>query len=285
MKRLLFVFAAFLPVTCTLWAQSGTGLWTSAGVKKDMPKGMNAEFDAEWRQTGFFTETDRWSIGASVSKRLYRNKSKTFNIKADAGYKFLSSNRTAYTVDKRNPDEHEQVDGMEPQFYIDSCYDFNLTKAFMESRHRISASLSAGLEVGRFKISLRERLQYTYSCGKEDIREKHRFVERYDMNTGESSKVDSITFVSVDASQKTMLRSRISVDYDIPHFKLDPFVSYEIFSDLSNGDAFEKGRLTAGAGFSLKKKHAFQLAYIWQNTTDDDESVSSALSISYTFKL
>lgn len=104
------------------------------------------------------------------------------------------------------------------------------------------------------------------------------------MNTGESSKVDSITFVSIDASEKTMLRSRISVDYDIPHFKLDPFVSYEIFSDLSNGEAFEKGRLTAGAGFSLKKKHAFQFAYVWQNTTDDDESVRSAISLSYTFK-
>ena len=81
-----------------------------------------------------------------------------------------------------------------------------------------------------------------------------------------------------------MLRSRISVDYDIPHFKLDPFVSYEIFSDLSNSEVFEKGRLTAGAGFSLKKKHAFQFAYVWQNTTDDDESVRSAISLSYTFK-
>ena len=93
-----------------------------------------------------------------------------------------------------------------------------------------------------------------------------------------------IILASVDPSQKTILRSRISVDYDIPHFKLDPFVSYEIFSDLSNGDAFEKGRLTAGTGFSLKKKHAFQFAYVWQNTTDDDESVRSAVSLSYTFK-
>ena len=286
-----FCFHAFVAIALFLilaqdsvCAQSETGLWAGAGLKKDLPKGMDAEFDAEWRQIGFFNETDRWSAGVSFSKRLYRNKSKSFNIKADAGYKFLSSNRKAYTIDKRNPDEYEQVDGMDPQFYLDSCFDFNLTKAFMESRHRISASLSAGLEVGRFKFSLRERLQYTYSCGKEDIREKHRFVERYDMNTGESSKVDSITYVSIDASEKTMLRSRISVDYDIPHFKLDPFVSYEIFSDLSNSEVFEKGRLTAGAGFSLKKKHAFQFAYVWQNTTDDDESVRSAISLSYTFK-
>ena len=96
--------------------------------------------------------------------------------------------------------------------------------------------------------------------------------------------MDSITYADVDPSGKTMLRSRISVDYDIPHFKLDPFASYEIFSDLSNSDAFEKGRLTVGAGFTLKKKHAFQIAYIWQNRSDDDESVRSALSINYTFK-
>ena len=286
-----FCFHAFAAIALFLilaqdsvCAQSETGLWASVGLKKDLPKGMDAEFDAEWRQTGFFTETDRWSAGASFSKRLYRNKAKSFNIKADLGYKFLSSNRQSYTVDKRDPDVYDQIDGMPAQFYIDSLFDFNLTKAFWESRHRISASLSAGLEVGRFKISLRERLQYTYSCGKEDVREKHRFVERYNMMTGDSSKLDTISFVSVDASEKTILRSRISVDYDIPHFKVDPFVSYEVFSDLSNGETFEKGRLTVGAGFSLKKKHAFQFAYLWQNTTDDDESVRSAVSINYTFK-
>ena len=80
---------------------------------------MNAEFDAEWRQTGFFTETDRWSVGASFSKRLYRNKAKTFNIRADVGYKFLSSSRQAYTVDKRNPEDYGEdfvlEDDMEPQ--------------------------------------------------------------------------------------------------------------------------------------------------------------------------
>ena len=291
MKRLIdnCCFKAFFAVAVILIlaqdnvrAQSGTGLWTSAGLKKDLPKGMDAEFDAEWRQTGFFTETDRWSVGASFSKRLYRNKAKSFNIKADLGYKFLSSNRQAYTVDKRDPDENDQKDGMPAQFYIDSCYDFNLTKAFMESRHRISASLSAGYEVGRFKFGIRERLQYTYSCGKEDIREKHRFYGSFGEN-GFSYK-DSITLANVNPSDKIMLRSRLSVEYDIPHFKLDPFVSYELFSDLSDVEVFEKGRLTVGAGFSLKKKHSFQLAYIWQNRSDDDESVCSAVSINYTFK-
>lgn len=265
-------------------AQSGTGLWTSAGVKKDLPKGMDAEFDAEWRQTGFFTETDRWSVAASFSKRLYRNKAKTFNIKADMGYKFLSSNRQSYTVDKRDPEDYEQQDGMPANYYIENHYDFNLTNAFWESRHRISASLSGSIEAGRFKFGLRERLQYTYSCGKENIREKHRFLGKFDMETGSTVFVDEITYTDVDPSQKIMIRSRISADYDIPHFKLDPFVSYEVFSDLTNSEAFEKGRLTVGTGFTLKKKHAFQFAYIWQNTVDDDESVRSAVSINYTFK-
>ena len=280
-----FCFHAFVAIALLLilaqdsvCAQSETGLWAGAGLKKDLPKGMDAEFDAEWRQVGFFNETDRWSAGVSFSKRLYRNKAKSFNIKADLGYKYLYSHRQSYTVDKSDP-EDDRVDGMPAQYYKDNLRDFNLTNAFWESRHRISASLSAGLDAGRFKIGLRERLQYTYSCGKEDIREKHRFGE-IDMSTGDYL----IILASVDPSQKTILRSRISVDYDIPHFKLDPFVSYEIFSDLSNGEAFEKGRLTAGAGFSLKKKHAFQFAYVWQNTTDDDESVRSAISLSYTFK-
>ena len=269
-------------------AQSGTGLWTSAGLKKDLPKGMNAEFDAEWRQTGFFTETDRWSVGASFSKRLYRNKAKTFNIRADVGYKFLSSSRQAYTVDKRNPEDYGEdfvlEDDMEPQYYIDNCADFNLTNAFMERRHRVTASLSAALEAGRFKFSLRERVQYTYSCGKDSIREKHRFVLEYDEELSDYVDVHETSLSNISPSEKTLLRSRISVDYDIPHFKLDPFVSYEMFSDMNDGMAFEKGRVTAGAGFTLKKTHSFQFAYIWQDHTDDDEPVRSAVSINYTFK-
>lgn len=265
-------------------AKSGTGLWTGAGLKKDLPKGMNAEFEAEWRQTGFFTETDRWSAGASVSKRLYRNKEKTFNVRADLGYKYLLSNRQAYTTDKRDPEYYEQADGMPVQYYLDNHMDFNLTNSFLENRHRFTASLSAGYEAGRFKFSLRERGQYTHSCGKDDIREKHRFSEKTDMVTGGSYWEDSTAVVNVKPSDKVMLRSRLSVDYDIPHFKLDPFVSYEVFSDLSGKEAFEKGRLTAGAGFTLRKKHSFQFAYIWQNRSDDDESVRSAISINYTFK-
>ncbi len=283
-RALIAVAVMFIMAQGSATAQSGTGLWTGVGLKKDLPKGMNAEFEAEWRQTGFFTETDRWSAGASVSKRLYRNKDKTFNVRADLGYRYMLSNRQEYTTDKRDPELFEQEDGMPAQYYLDNHIDFNLTNDFLESRHRFSASVSAGYEVGRFKFSLRERGQYTYSCGKADIRDKHRFSEKTDMITGESYYEDSITVVSVKPSSKVILRSRISVDYDIPHFKLDPFVSYEVFSDLSGREAFEKGRLTAGTGFTLKKKHAFQLAYIWQNRIDDDESVKSAVSINYTFK-
>lgn len=288
-QTLIAVATLLLFLQSNVQAQSGTGLWTSVGMKKDLPKGMNAEFDAEWRQTGFFSETDRWSAGASFSRRLYRNKAKSFNIRADVGYKFLSSLRQAYTVDKRDPEDYGEnlvlEDDRDPQYYIENKYDFNLTKAFMESRHRVSASLSASLEAGRFKFSLRERMQYTYSCGSnESVREKHRFVSKYDMDLSDYVDVHEVTLTKIKPSEKVLLRSRISVDYDIPHFKLDPFVSYEIFSDMNDGMALEKGRLTAGTGFSLKKKHAFQFAYIWQNTTDDDESVRSAVSINYTFK-
>lgn len=281
----IIVLTALLMLVSGNAAQAQMGLWTSAGVKKDLPKGMDAEFDAEWRQTGFFTETDRWSAGASFSKRLYRNKAKSFNIKADLDYKYLFSNRKSYTIDKRDPDDYEQIDGMPAQYYIDNNYDFNITNAFWESRHRLSASLSGGLGAGRFKVSLRERVQYTYSCGSKDsVRERHRFVSKYDLNASDYVDVHEITLSKVKASQKLLLRSRIAVDYDIPHFKLDPFVSYELFSDLNDGMALDKGRLTVGAGFSLKKKHAFQFAYVWQNKTDDDESVRSAVSINYNFK-
>ena len=48
-----FCFHAFVAIALLLilaqdnvCAQSETGLWTGVGLKKDLPKGMNAEFDA-----------------------------------------------------------------------------------------------------------------------------------------------------------------------------------------------------------------------------------------------
>ena len=96
----------------------------------------------------------------------------------------------------------------------------------------------------------------------------------YYIRTDESGK---------SAQEKRQLRSRIGLDYDIPHWKFDPFVSYELFNDIDNGFKTEKSRLTAGVEFSFKKMHNFEVAYMWQNQHDDDEPAGSFVCLSYKF--
>ena len=51
---------------------------------------------------------------------------------------------------------------LDPQYYIDNNYDFNLNNSYVETRHRVTASVQAAAEFGRVKISLRESYQFTH---------------------------------------------------------------------------------------------------------------------------
>ena len=174
-------------------------------------------------------------------------------------------------------DDAEGVENrLDPQYYISNGYDFNLNNAYVDTRHRVTASLQAALEVGRFKISLRESYQYTHTDSAEYTKDKYRVD-----NTGQWTIKTEQDGKSPSDSRK--LRSRISVDYNIPHWKYDPFVSYEIFNGIDNGFRTEKSRLTAGVEFSFNKMHNFEVAYMWQNQHDDDEPAGSFICLSYKF--
>ena len=85
------------------------------------------------------------------------------------------------------------------------------------------------------------------------------------------------------ATNKNMLRSKLALDYDIPHWKYDPFISYELFNSLDNGFQTQKSRIQAGVEFSINKKHNFEVAYLWQNQHDDDEPAGSFICLDYKF--
>ena len=55
------------------------------------------------------------------------------------------------------------------------------------------------------------------------------------------------------------------MDYDIPHWKLDPFVSYEMFNGIDDSFKIEKSRITAGVELSIYKEQDVAVAYLSQN--------------------
>ena len=288
MKKLFLTAVSMLVLSASISAQSNWGLRSSIGVEKKITKGLDAGVEAKYYQTDNFKNTDRWSISLSLDKRLYRNEAKTFTVKAGLGYKFMNVYNDWSTKYK---DDDEGVENkLEPQYYLDNKYDFNLKDSYVDKRHRISASVQAALEVGRFKISLRETYQFTHTDSASYNVDKYRYDDGqtnwagkgYRNITGTDYYIRNDVTVKA-ASDKRVLRSKVSLDYDIPHWKYDPFVSYELFHGLDNGFTAQKSRLTAGVEFSFKKMHNFEVAYMWQNQHDDDEPAGSFICLSYKF--
>ncbi|MBR2395979.1 MAG: DUF2490 domain-containing protein [Bacteroidaceae bacterium] len=287
MRKYLLTAGLFL-ISVSLSAQTNWGLRSGIGVEKKITKGLDAAVEAKYYQTDNFSKTDRWSIGLSLNKRLYRNDAKTFTVKAGLGYRYMNVYKDWSTKYK---DDDEGVENkLEPQFYINNKYDFNLKNSYVDTRHRFTASVQAAWELGRLKISVREAYQFTH------IDSATYSVDKYRHDDGQTNWTDknytkiagSEYYIRTDesgksAQDKRQLRSRIGLDYDIPNWKFDPFVSYELFNDIDNGFKTEKSRLTAGVEFSFKKMHNFEVAYMWQNQHDDDEPAGSLVCLSYKF--
>ena len=282
MRKILVSALSLCLLSPCVSAQTNWGLRSSIGVEKKITKGLDAGVDAKYYQTDNFRNTDRWSIGLSLDKRLYRNKEKTFNVKAGLGYKYMNVYHdwsTKYKGDKTLNVE----DGLDLKYYYNNNYDFNVSNSYIDKRHRFTASLQASFEFGRLKISLREAYQYTHTDSATFTKDKYRY-ELVDPNDERKNwSVEYDVPDSKSASNKQMLRSKMAVEYDIPHWKYDPFVSYEIFNSIDDGFKTEKSRITAGVEFSFRKMHNFEVAYMWQNQHDDDEPAGSFICLSYKF--
>ena len=270
---IIALFAILIPLTAM--SETNWGLRSNIGIEKSISKGFDASLDFRYHQTDNFKNTDRWSVGVSVDKRIYRNKAKTFNVKAGLGYKFMNVYNGWTTKYK---DDYEGIeDNLDPQYYTDNGYDFNLNNSYVDSRHRVTTSLQASAELGRFKISLREAYQFTHTDSAEYSKDKYRF------KNGAFDHMETVTD-GKSASNKNVLRSKINIDYNIPHWKYDPFVSYELFNGIDDGFKTDKSRITAGVEFSFNKKHNFEVAYMWQNQHDDDEPAGSFICLGYKFE-
>ena len=274
MRRLLALSFCLVVLLTPAFGQMNWGLRSSIGVEKKIAKGFDAGLEARYHQTDNFQSTDRWSIGFTLSKRLYRNDAKTFNVKASVGYKYMNVYHAWST--KYKGDLTTVEDGLDPQYYLNNYHNFNLSNSYVDSRDRATVSLQASYEIGRFKIALRECYQYTYTDSVTFSKEKYRYKN-------DAWKPVEIVQDGKSASQSQMLRSKISLDYDIPHWKYDPFISYELFNSIDNGFKADKSRITAGVEFSFNKKHNFDLAYMWQNQHDDDEPAGSFICIGCKF--
>lgn len=247
MKRLICIAVCLAAMTLAANAQdSDFGMWYELGAEKKLSQKWSLGLEGEFRTRNNSRTADRWGAGLNAEYKIVKG------LKASAGYTFLyDNNQEVFDL---------KSDGLRPNKW---------TPSYWGVRHRLNVSLAGNVDVGRLNISLRERWQYTYRPEA----------------TGKKYDFDEETWKAVKGKGKNVLRSRLQMTYDIPHWKLDPTASAEMFNDKGG---IAKMRYQLGVDYKYKKKHVFGLTYRYQNVNDDDddnELNSHLIGLSYKIKL
>ena len=241
MKRTgLLLAAMLLCMSNSLQAQeSEFGMWGSLGVKKSLSKKWGVSAEAEYRAQDGLKSTDRWSLGVSTDYKL------ASWLKAEAGYVYMYKRKLTEYTDKGN-----------------------LVPAYWQPRHRVYVSFTGNVKFNRFKLSLRERWQWTEFTGLSTAK-----FDGDDLSKRLSDKV-------ISGHGENVLRSRLQLEYSIPHSGLTPLMSVEHFQ----ADKLKKMRYSIGAEYDLSKQHSLKLLYIYNNPKEDEQK-GSIISLGYTLKL
>lgn len=236
------VAAMLLPVTAM--AQSDFGIWYGAGAEKKLSKKWSVGLQGEFRTRNNTRTADRWIGEATVDYKPVKH------LKLSAGYDFF------YDNNREKITRHD-----------DGSYN-NWRPSYWGTRHRVRFDVTGSMDVGRVRLSLRERWQYAYRPAKT--------TTRYDFDNSQWEETE------VSGKGKHTLRSRLRAEWNIPHCKIDPFASVEIFNSWS----LDKTRYSVGADWRLTKHHAVGLCYRFQDyrNSDDNQPDEHVIGINYKFK-
>jgi hypothetical protein len=123
-----------------------------------------------------------------------------------------------------------------------------------ETRHRYGAYVSGSIDWNRWEFSLREKFQSTNRVG-----------------------ISSDEHVS---NPTNLIRSKLSVNYNVKKFPLDPYFSFELFhalnepdGDMTGGSVFKfTGRRTElGLDYKVSKSCSVSLGYLYDVSEDWDD--------------
>lgn len=243
-KRFL-AFAVAAMTAITLSAQSDFGIWTTVSAEKKLSKRWSVGTEAEMRTRDNTQKVSRWSLGFSVEYKI------TDWLKAGTGYDLIDDNRENYSF-------HE--DGTP-----------NKLAKYWQVKNRFHFDLTGQLSLGNFDFSLRERWQYSVTDSKT-------VDSRYDFDDDDEDDKPH----RYGKRGRNTLRSRLEVSYDIPHCKVTPFVSAEMYNKWN----VEKVRYTAGAEWKISKKHRVELYYRFDDQTHEniEDQDMHIVGVGYKFK-
>ena len=267
------IFLSILLPACSLLPihADDFGLWTDAGISQDIgTTGLSADVDLGYRMYNNWKNVDRWNVGAGLSYDL------TSFLKISAGYDFLYCYQKSTRTEKYNGTTWKG---------------YNIENSYWRPKNRFHVDLKGKTDIGRFTISLRERYQLTgYNSMDSTIRkDKYRFNTQQNLD-GTTSYILQGGYPESEMDSKShktkhYLRSCLEVEYNISHCPVNPYASFELSNNLSNGFSIDKRRYSIGADWKIAKGQHLSIGYVYTNGNDDDEDGNlHVIEISYNIK-
>ena len=289
MKKLILFTAVVL---CGALHAEGTddyGVWGEFSVEKDINPKWTAGIDAHFRTKETSTQLDRWGVGVNASYKVHKY------LKLGAGVELLND----YTPIKiKNWDgagwEFDTEDGI-----AERKAGYRKTESYFTPKWRLKFEVSSGVKIAKWvKISARVRYRYARVGSVSALRTKFRKTDSYNAVSLQDwqwalSEAGGWTSELTDPKEKDaysnhQLRSRVKIEMDRKRVKWHPFVSGEVFNDLSDGGNMYKIRLAAGCGYDINKHHNITLAYVLtmheRETEADFGKRMHATSVNYNIK-
>ena len=257
------------------------GLDFSLDAEKKLCKGVDFSIEGNARTQDNTQKIERWGAGAVLGVKLY--KTKKLSVKASLKWEYMWINNLAETIDKYKTEEYEYFtpDGIvtETETYYNG---YNHTDHFWRNRHRTSVAISATYTPNkRWSFSLKEMFQYNHFC--QSSKDTYKWRPEDIEDPASEMHLKEIEIKDVKAKDRTVLRSKVTVQYDTKHCPIDPYVSGEYGCGLNY--SANKWKLEAGADYKINKQNKLTFFYRYLTENDDDEPNGHLVGIGYSIKL
>ena len=274
MNKKILTFALSLFAIAGAHAQGDDfGMDFSVGAEKKIRSGMEVSVEGNARTQDNTRKMDRWSIGAGFDMKIYDTSD--FDIKASLKWEYM----WVYKLNQieKKYDENIYIDPVLGSYTKLEYEGYNEELAYWRNRHRTSVGLTATYEPNkRWKFQLKETFQYSHYCADSTTQNKYR-LDAIDEHYLMASEMDD-----KKAKDRTILRSRITAQYDVKRCPLDPYVSVEYGCGLNY--TTNKWKFMVGTDIKINKQNVIDAFYRYQTEDDDEDPNGHIIGVGYKYK-
>lgn len=258
MKRSVLLILTFICscIGSILLADDDLGFGLELEASKKISQNLKVAVTAEARTQECIDFWDRFSVGADVTYRIYKQKNSPWKLSANAGYQFIDRYKPAHL----------------------SSSGRNWITSYWTTRHRGFASIKGSYQfLKHWTVSLRERCQYTYTVEGNVARY---YANRTDADKNGTRNKDK----NVGGTDRQVMRSRLEVSWGRKRSPWEPFVNVEVFNDLKDGFAYDQIRYGIGTDYNLNSRNVIGLSYRYKCVNEADKENKHMVKANYTFK-